>query len=137
MPGPAAKWTLETCKASALQYETKQEWRKAHPGAYQAAYNKGFLDACTEHMPKHAPAEHFVYTREHCIESAKKYKTRIDWFKAEKGAYQAASRHGWLNLCCQHMAERNNKGGRVWRKAVKRPGGLQYKTASADAKLNK
>lgn len=127
MPGPAAKWTLETCRESALKYSTKQDWRKSAPGAYQAAYNKGFLDACTGHMPEHAPAKHFIYTLAYCLASARQYATRIEWAKEAKGAYQAASRHGWIKRCCRHMRKPNNRGGRKRVKRIKPPGGMQYK----------
>jgi hypothetical protein len=45
-----AKWTLETCKASALQYNTRTEWSKNAGGAYQAAQRLGILDECCQHM---------------------------------------------------------------------------------------
>lgn len=127
MPGPAAKWTLETCKESALKHQTKQDWRKNEPGAYQAAYNKGFLNACTEHMPEHAPAKHFIYTLAYCVASARQYSTRIAWVEGEKGAYQAASRHGWIKQCCKRMKKPNNSGGRRRVKSIKPAGGKQYK----------
>lgn len=127
MPGPAPKWTRETCKQSALKYQSKKDWRAAEHGAYQAAFTKGYLSECTEHMPEHAPASHFVYTFESCFKSALNYTSRIEWFRGDKGAYQAASRHGWIRRCCSHMPRAQNRGGRPRIKMITRPGGRQYK----------
>lgn len=44
------KWTNEKIKYSALQYNTRSEWRKAFAGAYQAAYKKNILIECCAHM---------------------------------------------------------------------------------------
>ena len=44
------------------------------------------------------------YTKEICIEIAKKYTTKSSWMRSpDGGAYQIASRSGWLEDCCSHM----------------------------------
>lgn len=42
-------------------------------------------------------------TFESCLENAKKYNTKSEWFKNHSGSYQAAHRNGWLDKCCEHM----------------------------------
>ncbi|MEI6333115.1 MAG: hypothetical protein WCS87_01020 [Methylococcaceae bacterium] len=36
---------------------------------------------------------------EKCIVSAKQFNTRSEWQDMEKGAYEAARRNGWLDIC--------------------------------------
>jgi hypothetical protein len=45
-------WTLETCKADALKYKTKTEWRKYSAGAANAAWKKGWWEECCMHFIK-------------------------------------------------------------------------------------
>lgn len=42
--------TLESCRASAAKYPTKQAWRTAEYGAMQAAVRNGWFAECTGHM---------------------------------------------------------------------------------------
>lgn len=44
------KYSLEECKADALQYNNKGEWQRAKGGYYRSAYDQGFLDECCRHM---------------------------------------------------------------------------------------
>jgi hypothetical protein len=45
-----SKWTLETCRTSASQYNTRTEWAKNSGGAYSAAKRLGAFDECCQHM---------------------------------------------------------------------------------------
>jgi len=42
--------TLESCRASAAKYQSKQAWRSAEYGAMQAAVRNGWFAECTNHM---------------------------------------------------------------------------------------
>jgi len=44
------KWTLETCKALALEHSTKIAFLKAHKAAYSYAYRHEWLDSICAHM---------------------------------------------------------------------------------------
>ena len=48
------------------------------------------------------------WTLERCKESASKYETKVDWLRAEKGAYAAALRNGWMPICSAHMRPLKN-----------------------------
>lgn len=48
------------------------------------------------------------WTKEKCIEDAIKFKFRSDWNKSSPGAYDAAHRNKWLDVCCNHMQKKVN-----------------------------
>lgn len=50
LPSTKAPYTLESCKASALKYNTRGEWQKGHIGSYQAALRNKWLEECCKHM---------------------------------------------------------------------------------------
>ena len=43
-------WTLERCKESALQFDTKKAWVANFSGAFNAAYRNNWLSDCCSHM---------------------------------------------------------------------------------------
>ncbi len=47
-----SRWTQETCKKSALRFQTRQDWSVGHPSSYKAAVAKGWDTACCAHMTK-------------------------------------------------------------------------------------
>jgi hypothetical protein len=49
------------------------------------------------------------WTKEKCIEDAKKYKTKSEWINNSNGAYCSAKKNGWLEECCAHMVTRRRK----------------------------
>jgi hypothetical protein len=46
---PKNYWTLELCKADALKYDSKSEWKIKSSSAYMNAYKKGWLKQCCEY----------------------------------------------------------------------------------------
>jgi superfamily II DNA or RNA helicase len=97
----AGYWTKEKCIESALKYEIHSEWAKNENTAYNTARTNGWLKECTIHMSKRKSMKY--WTKEKCLESALKYKTKIDWIKNDSTSYQNARENGWLNECCKHM----------------------------------
>lgn len=47
-----------------------------------------------------------IWTKEKCVEVARKCKTRTEFSKESKGAYDAARRYGWLDDVYFHMEEK-------------------------------
>ena len=47
--------------------------------------------------------------KENCKEAALKYKSRKDFQKGEKGAYDACLRNGWMDEVCSHMKDCRKK----------------------------
>jgi hypothetical protein len=103
---PAGYWTLERCKASAKPHPNSKAWKKAEQGAYDAAQRNGWLPECCVNMEKRNTKPSGYWTLERCKASAKPHPNKKAWEKAEQGAYDAAKRNGWLELCCAHMVER-------------------------------
>ena len=44
-----------------------------------------------------------LWDKKRCIDEAKKYKTKTDFYKGARSAYNAAKKLGIFDNCCQHM----------------------------------
>ena len=49
---PKGYWTLELCKAEALPYSSRNDFKKGSGAAYTAAQKNGWIDECCAHMPR-------------------------------------------------------------------------------------
>lgn len=49
------------------------------------------------------------YTKDQCLEAAKKCHSRVEFYKKHPGLSLAAKYHGWYEECCEHMGKRGNK----------------------------
>lgn len=120
--GSPLRWTLEECKADAAKYSTKRSWLKNSSGAHHAASRRGWLDKCCAHMVSVQKPTGY-WTKERCMEDAKKYRSRSQWAKESSGAASAAHKGGWHKECCAHM------------KLINKPRGYwNLKNCKADAK---
>lgn len=63
------------------------------------------------------------WTKENCIESAKKHPKISDWSKNDKGAYTSAQRNGWIEECTAHMIKQ-----RKWTKEKVIENASEYKS---------
>lgn len=102
---PDGYWTIETCKESALKYNTRNDWKKSiDRSGYDAAIRNGWMEECCKHMKRvFKPVGH--WTLENCKEDALKYKTRLEWKKKHGHVYHIARENGWLEVCCSHMKQ--------------------------------
>lgn len=92
------RWSRDALMAEAKKYSTKHEWANASPNSYAAAHKKRLVDECSRHMtPGRKPNGY--WTRERCIEDAKRYKRITDWRRESSSAYVTAKREGWLKSC--------------------------------------
>lgn len=105
-------WTKEICVESARKFQTLKEWRLNDKVSCDVARKKGWLSDCIVHMIPEPEKKkeinnvnnaHIHWTKELCVESAKKFNTVTDWVKNGRGAHDAAKRNGWLNECIEHM----------------------------------
>jgi superfamily II DNA or RNA helicase len=101
--GDELKWTKDKCLESASKYNTFRVWYYAERGAYCSAKRNGWLEECRKHMHKIRKPNGY-WTKERCIESAKKYQNKGSWEKGEKGAYTRAQKNGWFDECIQHFS---------------------------------
>ena len=67
------------------------------------------------------------WTKVNCQEEAKKYKTRKDFGKLSKGAYESTRKNGWLDEICEHMTTINKPTG-YWTKEKCLEAALSCKT---------
>jgi hypothetical protein len=49
------------------------------------------------------------WTKEKCIEDARKYKKRSEWMRKSHGAYRSAKKNGCFEECCAHMITKRKK----------------------------
>lgn len=104
--------SYDNCRLEALKYKSRTEFGKKAPGAYQAAYMKGWLDLICEHYEaRYKNRGHWNF--DNCKEEAFKYKTRTEFIENATSAYQAANKYGWLDTICLHM-ESTRKAKGFW-----------------------
>lgn len=111
---PNGYWNITTLTESAKRFNSVSEWTKADMGAYIASRRLGLFKEVTTHMLSHAESiskGRTIWTKESCLESAKKYKTRIEWERKDPTAYLAARRHDWFDECTEHMIRLKQKNG--------------------------
>ena len=126
---PKRYWhNLDKCKESALKYKTRGAWQKGETSAYQTAFKNGWLDECCGHMEELQKPNRY-WNLDTCKESALKYKTRMEWHKGDRSAYQGAQKYGCLDECCGHMEE-IKKPNRYWNLDRCKESALKYKTRS-------
>ena len=87
-------WTKEKCLEEAKKYNSRLEFYKSNCSAYSFANKNGWLDECiwfkqTQKLPNY-------WTKEKCLEEAKKYKTIKDFEKGSKGACSSARKNHWI-----------------------------------------
>jgi len=84
------------------KYTSLSDWKEENPDAYRAAKRKKLLEELCR-MFGWVFQRKGVWTKENCIEDAKKYVTRLEWQRAPGAGYFTAQQNGWLNECCAHM----------------------------------
>ena len=96
---PHGYWTYERCYEEALNYKTRQEFYDNNLGAYQAAKGKKWLDDYTWFLSKNEAISLSgkYWTKERCLEEAKKYKTRGEFSKNKSQAYFMSLKYGILD----------------------------------------
>jgi hypothetical protein len=99
-------WTFETLLKDALNYSTRSEWKNSKTGGYKAAHRKNLIDKCCAHMVGKKVKQQDYWSLEKCVASARKHSSKYAWQKKAPGAYGAAYRNCWLELCCTHMQEK-------------------------------
>jgi hypothetical protein len=75
---PAGYWTLERCKASALQFQSKSQWDKHARGAFEAARARGWLGICCAHMPEYVQSAKWTLERMRPIAAAYRSRTHFE-----------------------------------------------------------
>ena len=90
-------YTYEECKTEALKYKDRKDLEKNNPSVYKKISRNKWYELIT-HMPI------IKWSYETCKEEALKYKTKKEFKKELLGAYLHATRRGFLDEICSHMA---------------------------------
>lgn len=88
-------WTKERVFEEARKYKTKHSFYEGCRGGYGAAERKGWFDEMTW-FEQPNPNKPRVWSKEAVFNLAKQFKTKIEFSKANKGAYNAAWKNHWL-----------------------------------------
>ena len=93
---PKGYWdNYNNCYNEAKKYKSRTEFSKNQP-AYKAACKNGWLDDYTWFEKKQKPTGYWN-DYDNCYNEAKKYSSKIEFRNGSSGAYQVASRNGWLD----------------------------------------
>jgi len=123
--GSTIIWNYENCKKEALKYKSRSEFAKNNGSAYYSSIkNKWLDDICSHMILKKKPNGYWNY--ENCKKEALRYKTKKNFYKNSKGAYNSAKRNKWLNNICEHMIGNKNIG--YWNYENCKKEALKYKT---------
>lgn len=95
-------WTKEAIIADALKYSLLKDWGNCGNAAYQISCTNGWLDEVTSHMARSQKPKGY-WTKERVFDDAKKYKSKMDWFRGSQSAWATAQRNGWLEECSSLM----------------------------------
>jgi hypothetical protein len=93
---PNKYWTKTKLLKIARQYKTIGEFRKKNKAAYSACQNLKILDDIAKITPRSRQPNNF-WNLNVLIKIAKKYKSKTEFIKYEKKAYQAALRLKLIN----------------------------------------
>ena len=88
------KWNYETCFETAKRFKTRNDFKKKEVGAYTRALNQGWLN---DYVWLAEPATGKTrWTKERCLEEAKKYQTLKEFQDQSNYAYTKAKKLNWL-----------------------------------------
>ena len=93
---PNGYWTKERIIEAAKEYTTKKEFIKNNYAAYYAALKHDVIDELTWLEGKKKLPFGYWKDKEHCIEEAKKYKSKTEFQKNNQSAYWASLKYGYL-----------------------------------------
>ena len=89
------KWTKSKVFEESKKYTYRYEFQQGCMSAYYVACKNGWLDEMTWLQRPEAHNKKWKY--ETCIEESKKYKSRGEFIKNNKHAYDISRKNGWLD----------------------------------------
>jgi hypothetical protein len=126
---PNGYWTKELCIEEANKYNDISDFIKNSPKAYSASKRNNWLSEIYKLKGWKGRGDRLptnYWTKERCIEDARKYNSIIEWYKNSK-SYSPARLNGWLNECTTHMIQKQKPPG-YWTKERCLEIAIQYKT---------
>lgn len=89
---PPTEWTKELVTQEAEKYSSRTEFQVKNPGAYHYAARRGFIDEIAHLAAKRKPKG--WWTAKRVLQEAKMFSRKTDFYRAHKGAANAAKRLG-------------------------------------------
>ena len=98
MSKPKVYWDYDTCYKVAKECSYRSDLKYKYEQAYRTALKNGWINDYTWFVSKGEAItkNKTVYTKDMCYEEAKKYTSKIDFFRNSKGAYVAAKKNRWM-----------------------------------------
>lgn len=102
---PHNYWNKERCAEELSKYTKKLEAKHGSPGAYNSAYQHGWLETIAPHLISKT-----YWSREKCFKRVKEkgYKNKKEFREDSPGCYSYASKHGFLDELCEGMEALGN-----------------------------
>jgi predicted GIY-YIG superfamily endonuclease len=112
---PKGYWTKDRCVEDALKYKSITEWHNKSQNVYLITKKYNWFTECIKHMmpPKYKPKGY--WTKDRCIEDAKKYSTKWEWSKKSPSSNKISKKYNWFSECVKHM-KINTKPKGYWTK---------------------
>lgn len=88
-------WDYEKCFQESKKYPTRTDFRKKSPTCYKTCLDNGWLDEFVW-IPKRKQILS-KWTKEICFSIGKRFTTKRDFAKYEKGCYTASLRNKWID----------------------------------------
>ena len=97
---PHNYWNIERCTKELSKYTRKLEAKHGSPGAYNSAYQHGWLETIAPNLISKT-----YWSREKCFQEVKEkgYKNKKEFREGSSGCYSYAYRHGFLDELCEGM----------------------------------
>lgn len=89
------KWNKKTCSTEAKKYNTLKDFRKKSPAAYNVAIRNMWVSDYGWLIRANRGRNY--WTKEKCMEEAKKYTTRTEFQDKSPSAYSKAQKEKWLD----------------------------------------
>lgn len=103
--GPVRDWDLERLQETAARCDSKTEFKRLHPKAWEAARRRGLLDDLFADKPNGGKS-YELWTKEKIIERAKPYSSGAQFREGDYRAWRAASRRKLLSeLFASHTGD--------------------------------
>lgn len=136
--GNRRKYTEEYVTELAAPFDNVADFIAAYPVAHAKASEYGFLAKVTAHMTRKKNPNGHWNDPLNCMVEARKYKTKADWYRGSSSSYNAALKHGFMDMCSWHMddhATTDNDAIYVWEWVVDGEGTGVYKGGLTSWKL--
>ena len=95
-------WTFDNVKQEAQKYNTKTEFRKGKPGAYNSAVKNNWIDDVTKHM---ISKDEMMYNK--VKQEAEKYRTKTEFMRKNQYLYYLAVKNNWIDDVTKHMISKD------------------------------